>query len=817
MGIKFDCTCGSLDEDIVIVHFSHPVTTDRLAPVIFATALVIGMLLFASAAVGQEIPPPPSASEEWAKTANQVQSVIETGNASRWTLERLRNRLAKQRLEAFEITQSGNIRVKALEAQLNALGPPPADGVEEPVDVAERRAAIIAELSDASAPIRSASESFERANVLIEELDSLLREQRAADLLSRYPSPLQIDRWPTALGAIADWLNYTLYNLRSSFDEPARQKQINQTLPLITFLCVSAFVLLIVVQPFALNRLDRFRIDGEQSRRQDFLTLSASLARLIIPGIAGLSLVFAWQIADLNPNGPPAIDDVPMAMAIDLILAVWLGYMIFSPGFSSQRLLELDDSGARDGHRITIFIGIVSALDVLVASIDRYATLAQDAISVLTTALMIVAGFLFWRLARLLSSSSHGSTSRSESRSTIDETAADGTISSGFRRYLCYGLFVAGIAIVLSALAGYIRLSREVFDSTVETIAILGIALVLYHALVYALSGPLGQRQQASEDQKSLLPIVILILLTLIVTPLLALIWGATQTDISDLWRVVNEGLQIGDMRLSIDSFLTVVIVFVIGLVLTRWLQRALKSSVLPRTRMDIGARNAVVTGVGYVGIILATIIALSSAGVNLSSLAIVAGALSVGIGFGMQTIVSNFVSGIILLIERPIKLGDWIEVSGYSGYVRKISVRSTRIETFDRHDVIIPNAELIAGTVTNMTLTNPVGRVIVPVGIAYGSDVEKAKAIMLSAASDHIEVLKSPEPAVLFIALGDSALQFELRCFLRDVDKLLRVKSDLLTEIYTNLRNQGIEIPFPQRDIHVRSQPVSGAPILQE
>jgi potassium efflux system protein len=237
----------------------------------------------------------------------------------------------------------------------------------------------------------------------------------------------------------------------------------------------------------------------------------------------------------------------------------------------------------------------------------------------------------------------------------------------------------------------------------------------------------------------------------------------------------------------------------------TRWLKRLLRTSVLPQTRMDIGAQTAIVTGTGYVGLTLAALIAVSTAGLNLSSLAVVAGALSVGIGFGLQTIVSNFVSGIILLVERPIKEGDWIEVSGQSGYVRKISVRSTRIETFDRHDVIIPNSDLIAGTVRNMTLSNKTGRLILPIRVAYGSDLEKVKEILINAARAHYTIARYPYPFVLFIGMGDSALNLELRCYLKDVNNILTTQSDLYFTIYNELGKAGIEIPFPQQDVHFK------------
>jgi small-conductance mechanosensitive channel len=210
---------------------------------------------------------------------------------------------------------------------------------------------------------------------------------------------------------------------------------------------------------------------------------------------------------------------------------------------------------------------------------------------------------------------------------------------------------------------------------------------------------------------------------------------------------------------------------------------------------------------------LIALLVGMSVAGFDFSNIAIIAGALSVGIGFGLQNIVNNFVSGLIILFERPIRKGDWIVVGATEGHVKEIKIRSTRIETFDRSDVIVPNSEIISNQVTNWILSSQSGRTSIPVGVAYGTDVEKVRDILLAIAEKNTSVVKSglvPQPVVLFREFGDSSLNFELRVFLYDIEDRLKVISEINFAIDKAFREQGIEIPFPQRDLHVKSMPES-------
>lgn len=294
-------------------------------------------------------------------------------------------------------------------------------------------------------------------------------------------------------------------------------------------------------------------------------------------------------------------------------------------------------------------------------------------------------------------------------------------------------------------------------------------------------------------------------------------IWGYSQSSLSYIRDGIMNGVTLTGITLIPARIVWAFFAFAVLATFTRWL----RTRIGRRTSSSLGGRgvhNSLAAIIGYIGFSFAIIFALLVAGVNFAGLALIAGALSVGIGFGLQNIVNNFVSGIVLLVERPIRVGDRIIVGEVEGHVRKISIRSTVVRTRNRTDVIIPNADLIAGQVDNLMFGDTIKRLQIYVGVAYGSDVELVKKTLLEVAEAHPDVVNDDDikPLALFNEFADSALLFELRIVIRNVDRQQHVRSEIHFAIDKAFRAENIEIAFPQTDIHIRSWPQQG-PLLDD
>jgi len=265
-------------------------------------------------------------------------------------------------------------------------------------------------------------------------------------------------------------------------------------------------------------------------------------------------------------------------------------------------------------------------------------------------------------------------------------------------------------------------------------------------------------------------------------------------------------GLNLGSQRITVGLVL-VSAGILYGSFFVSWIvQKLLMDEVLARRRVETGARISIARLVHYVLIFGGFLLALLALGFDFTKLTIMLSALGVGIGFGLQSIVNNFVSGLILLFERPVRVGDYIELGEKWAEIKKIGLRATTVQTFDQSDMIIPNADLVNNTVTNWTLSNRRVRITIPVGVAYGSDVSLVMETLIACANASSNVAKTPAPQVLFLSFGDSSLYFELRAWIAHAEERLDVKSELHQEIDRSFREAKIEIAFPQQDLHLRS-----------
>ncbi len=283
--------------------------------------------------------------------------------------------------------------------------------------------------------------------------------------------------------------------------------------------------------------------------------------------------------------------------------------------------------------------------------------------------------------------------------------------------------------------------------------------------------------------------------------------WKLYAIPFEALQEFFTFGLTLGGQKITVGLVLLAAVILYGAFVISWGLQSLLMENVLSRRQMDTGARISIARLVHYALVLVGFFVALSALGFELKNVTIIGGALGVGIGFGMQTIVNNFVCGLILLFERPIKVGDVIQITdGQQGRVLNLGLRATTIQTFDRAEIVVPNSDLIASQVVNWTLGDRNIRLIIPVGVAYGSDVETVMRVLTEVAAQSPRLLKDPQPMVLFLNFGESSLDFHLRVWIADFSDQWIIKSELIQEIDRRFRAEGVEIPFPQRDLHLRS-----------
>jgi len=361
---------------------------------------------------------------------------------------------------------------------------------------------------------------------------------------------------------------------------------------------------------------------------------------------------------------------------------------------------------------------------------------------------------------------------------------------------------------------GKANLAEYLLDSALRTISAV-ISLWLFMQLVHGglewafNKSPLRRvtplRDQAATITRKIALFIDVIIGALMLSAVLV-IWRIYSNTQEAMEAIFSFGFTLGSQRISLGLVVAAAAIIYGAFVISWIIQKLLVDEVLANRQVDLGVRLSIGRLVHYALILIGFLLALVELGFELTKITIILSALGVGIGFGLQGIVNNFVSGLVLLFERPIKVGDYIQLGEQWATIRKIGLRATVVETFDRSEIVVPNSDLVSNQVTNWTLSHRMSRIIIPVGVEYGSDVPLVKETLEKCALASSKVLRMPEPQILFLRFGESSLDFELRVWISDIDERIQLTSDLHQEIDRRFREAGIVIAFPQRDLHVRS-----------
>ena len=735
---------------------------------------------------------------------SEIGTAIDNANSDENALSDLRKRLETLRTESLDRLLPFQLEIVNLIQQQERLPAAPAEGdPDEPAEIKAERKRI----ADLIAKTRLAMKDGElvavRANAM---LTQVLEKTRAA-YISNLLRQRRVD--DATFGVIADNRTQVFGSIWSTFSGWIAATIKNQPGRLVLALIIS--VLLWTGFAFVVGPFRRWMRYAEGADEVSQLTrVAASFFGVVLPAAAFLVMAFGlhhlFSYLGLYRLRIDQMVPALLALAFSFVIAWLLLKTILAPNIADQRWLNTSDSAARKLFWLCLLVVGVFAIDEFFSRMFVLfsAPVEFTIVKSLFAALLIAAFLVMILFVRL-------------------RPTPPGKEPLGFRGWnpvvyvLLWGI---AFALVLSTLAGYISLASFLARQLVVTGSILAVAYLGYRAAAAlaetkalsptgfgrALMARYGISEMRLDQLGLVLSILLNIAIVLIAIPLLALQWGYQSADIAGWARQSLTGFSVGGFQLSIGRVLLAVFVFIVVVAITKAIQRWLDSKVFVRTRLDSGLKNSMRSGIGYIGYFAAALIGLSWAGLNLSNIALIAGALSVGIGFGLQNIVNNFVSGIILLIERPIKVGDIIAVAGAEGVVRKINVRATELETFDRQSVIIPNSEMINSAVGNWMHHNNRRRVNIAIGVGYDSDPELVRELLLDVARDNPMICEQPEPFVYFADFGASSLDFQLRVIIHHVDDTLTVENDLRYAIVKTLGEHGIEIPFPQRDLNFKS-----------
>jgi potassium-dependent mechanosensitive channel len=541
----------------------------------------------------------------------------------------------------------------------------------------------------------------------------------------------------------------------------------------------------------------RDRGEKTRSRLRGAIAAAWTFVLFAVLPLAALGvLAGALDSFDLSDPSMQGVIDAAFEAARVLIAVNALARGMLAPGRAAWRLVPISDRSAGILYRLAMTFAAIWAVERLVEPAADAAASLNIAVATRGVGAVVAAIAIAYAMRQL---GAHPTGAQGSPQSvawaplrTLAWAAALIIFLAAVTGYVAFATFLVNQAIYLSVLGGGLYIADIIAQDGIEAI--------------FKPDGPIGARLMAMAGlRRNVLAQISVTLqgaarLVVFVVAVAAVLkpWGVQSQDMFGSLRSAYFGFSLGGVTLSLSSMIGAAIVFAVAMFLTRLIQNWLSSRFLPQTRLDSGVRNSVRTIFGYIGVIVAAMLAGAQIGLDVQKLALIAGGLSVGIGFGLQTIANNFVSGLILLWERTIRVGDLVVVGSDQGFVRSINARATEIETFDRGSLIVPNSNFVSGVVKNWVHNDRVGRIIIAVNITYESDLDEVRDLMIAAAKAQEQVLAIPGPSVLFAEFGDWSIKFNLICFVEDIEKAERTRSEINFEVLRRLREAGLRIAYP-------------------
>lgn len=750
---------------------------------------------------------------ELGQEVKKIENYLKSGQANADDLNHYIKVMIDMKSKLLDFKKNISKDIGFVQQRIQALGDEPAESEYVVETIAKKRQTFNEEASFHRARLVEVEVLLAKIN----ELDSVIMNTKNKELMGRLLDKQSPLIYPTNLffatkafiGFIIDIIQSPVVWYKSlNYDQTVYVNSNILPVILIVGLC---FLLGLYVRLFILKRLGyNKKIENPKYIRKVGAAASVAIAYGAIPAMMFGGFLLWMQNSEVMTIGFfGLVVTTSLQYFLYIFLSMATARVIFAPYHGKWRLANVSDEKAKR-IKVALYmsiaaIGMLTLLeDISIKSnypIELISFISVVAGAIKVFSFLVVSKRIFWDDAIF-------NTNYNVNDSIFEED--DFYYEDEPSKFSRIALFLSVFSVLFFAISlfGYPSLSAYLLNRFLASFVLVGLFIIVRKAILEVIHRILllmfwtrhfKLRRKMISKIDFWLALFFDTLLIVVISVIVLSIWGVPRALLFDWAKKLFLGFSIGGVEISLIAIIFGIAIFIISITLVRVLKGKLMTNILEKMDIEEGIRHSLASGFGFVGFVLAIIISILVMGGNLTNLALIAGALSFGIGLGLQNIVNNFVSGIILLFERPVKVGDWVVVNNYEGIIKQVNIRATELQLWNRSVVVIPNADFLSTSVVNYTLHDRLGRIELAVSVAYGTDVKKVEEILVEIGKKHKQVLKNPEPYVVFMNFGNTSLDFQLRCFTKDIMSRLSISSALRYEINQRFVDEGIRLAIPQ------------------